>query len=114
MPLCPHCGAQIEPTDTFCTSCGRDLEGAKASEDGLSTWAIEEEEPLLEPEEHQQEETPWSISEVLPEAETREWMSPTSQTLWIVTIVVLMMLLCCCGVLGLVALTRALSQGPML
>lgn len=113
MPLCPHCGAQIQPTDTFCTSCGRDLEGAKESEEGLSTWAVEEGEPLYEIEEPREEE-PRSTSEVLPEVETREWMSPTSQTLWIVTIVVLMMLLCCCGVLGLVALAKALGQGPML
>ena len=113
MPLCPHCGAQIEPTDTFCTSCGRDLEGPNESEEGPSTATGEEGESLYEIEEPQEEE-PRPTSEVLPAVETREWMSPTSQTLWIVTIVVLMMLLCCCGVLGMIALARAIGQGPML
>ena len=113
MPLCPHCGTRVEPDDTFCLSCGRDLGEAAEREEGLPTWTLEEGEAPLSSETEGEEE-PLPVSEALPEMETPAWMSPTSQTLWIVTIVVLLMLLCCCGVLGLVALVRTLGQGPIL
>lgn len=112
MPLCPHCGAQVQPEDTFCVSCGRDLGEATECEEVLPTGPAEEEEALLPIEEEREEEPP-SVPDALPHVETPAWMSPASQTLWIVTIVVLLMLLCCCGVLGLIALARVLGQGPV-
>jgi len=105
MPLCPHCGAQVQPEDTFCISCGRDLGEATEREEVLPAGPAEEEEALLPIAEEGEEEPPY--------VETPASISPTSQTLWIVTIVVLLMLLCCCGVLGLIALAKVLGQGPV-
>ncbi len=110
MPLCPHCGAQVQPEDVFCVNCGRDLGETIEREEVLSTGPAEEEE-ALQPMVEKGEEEPLSVPEAPPYVETPAWMSPTSQTLWIVTIVVLLVLLCCCGVLGLIALSRVLNQG---
>jgi hypothetical protein len=93
-------------------NCGRDLREATEHEEVLPTGPAEEGETLFSIEEEEGEEEPPPVPEAPPEVETPAWMSPASQTLWIVTIVVLLMLLCCCGVLGLVALTRMLGQGP--
>ena len=112
MPLCPHCGAQVQSEDTFCMNCGRDLGEAIEREEVLPAGSAKEEEALLPLAEEGEEESP-SVPEAQPYVETPVWISPTSQTLWIVTIVVLMMLLCCCGVLGLIALVRVLGQGAV-
>jgi len=86
MPLCPYCGAEVQPEDIFCENCGGDLREAPRPE--------EETEGVPSP------------PEEMVKAKAPAWMSPTSRTLWIVVAVVLLMLLCCCGILGVIALVR--------
>ena len=99
MPVCPHCGAEVQPEDIICGNCGGDLRETPPLE--LS----QEETP---PQADRVEELPPS-SEEMPEVEAPALMSPISRTLWIVVGVVLFMLLCCCGTLSLIALARILG-----
>jgi hypothetical protein len=112
MPLCPHCGAQVQPEDIFCGNCGGDLREATDLEEVPPAELVKQEEGALLPAEEaaEGEEKLPSPPEALPAAEAPAWTSPLSQTLWIVVIVVLLMLLCCCGALSLIALARILGQ----
>lgn len=117
MPVCPHCGAEVQTEDIFCENCGGDLPApvrvreTVGSEEALSPELPEgsgEVEGLPMAEERVEEELPLPSAPVS-EAEAPAWITPTSQTLWIVVAVVLLMLLCCCGILGLIALARILG-----
>lgn len=99
MPVCPHCGAEVQPEDINCGNRGGDLR--EAPPPGLS-----QEEGPSTPAEGMEELLP---SEEVPEAGAPALMSPISRTLWIVVGVVLFMLLCCCGILGSIALARILG-----
>ena len=113
MPICPHCGAEVQPQDIFCGNCRGDLRAAVGPEEAPRPELPQEGEALPPAEEEIEEELP-SPPEALPEAESPPWMSLTSRTLWIVVAVMLLMLLCCCGVLGVIALARILRQAPAL
>lgn len=117
MPICPHCGAEVQPEDIFCGNCGGDLTETVGNEKALPPEPREESEEVEVPPPAEEERIGGGLpspSEAFLKARTPDWMSPTSRTLWIIVVVVLLMLLCCCGILGVIALARVLSQGPVL
>ena len=111
MPLCPHCGAQVQREDIVCGNCGRDLRDTMELGQVAPVEPVEEGEAL--PMEDERREELLLPSEALPGPQAPAWISPTSRTLWIVVAVVLLTLLCCCGVLSLITVARILNEGPL-